>query len=348
MKYLFIGAGAIGSYLGGSLLDAGCDVCFLEKPEYATSLAERGISVKLLNRRIHLSPVRVFSSPEDAFRTPVDVVVFAIKSFDTEEAAREISGYSDSISHVLCLQNGVENEPILEKYFGKDKVIGGSVTSSIGRLSAGDVVLEKQRGIGMEDAGEVTRRIAHDFNQAGLNARIFPRRLDLKWSKMLSNLLVNSTCAILDMTPHDVLRSKDLFHVEMRLFIEALDVMRAQGIRPINLPRVPMQTLAWIVRLLPEVLLQPLLYKPLGGGRGGKMPSLHIDLHHGRRDSEVVVLNGAVTRFGHANQIPTPVNEALTATMLTLVASPEMQEKFSHNPGALLDAIREKEGSYVA
>jgi len=108
-----------------------------------------------------------------------------------------------------------------------------------------------------------------------------------------------------------------------------------------------MQTLAWIVRLLPEVLLQPLLYKPLGGGRGGKMPSLHIDLHHGRRDSEVVVLNGAVTRFGHANQIPTPVNEALTATMLTLVASPEMQEKFSHNPGALLDAIREKEGSYA-
>jgi 2-dehydropantoate 2-reductase len=171
--------------------------------------------------------------------------------------------------------------------------------------------------------------------------------MDLKWSKMLSNLLVNSTCAILDMTPQEVLRSKDLFHIEMRLFKEALDVMKEQGISPINLPRVPMQTLAWIVRLLPEEILQPLLYKPLGGGRGGKMPSLHIDLHHGRKDSEVVVLNGAVSRFGHANHVQTPVNEALTETLLMLASSPELQEKFSHNPIALIDAIRKKDTSYA-
>lgn len=343
MNYLILGAGAIGSYLGGSLLDCGFDVSFLEKEEYADTLTNHGITVKLLNRRIHHSPVRVFSNPAEAFKTPADIVVFAIKSFDTEEAAKGLSNFRDSIRHVLCLQNGVENEPILEKYFGKEKVIGGSVTSAIGRLSAGDVVLEKLRGIAIEDQGDVTNQIAIDFNLAGLNAHVYPRRMDLKWSKMLSNLLVNSTCAILDMTPHEVLKSNELFHMEMRLFKEAIAVMEKQGIKPINLPKVPMLTLATMVRWLPEYILRPLLHKPLGGGRGLKMPSLHIDLHHGRRDSEVVVLNGAVSRFGRLCHVSTPVNDTLTEVLVQLVEHPELQMTYSKNPSKLMEEIHRRE-----
>ena len=62
---------------------------------------------------------------------------------------------------------------------------------------------------------------------------------------------------------------------------EALAVMAAQGIRPVNLPEMPVRALALALRL-PSFLARPVLKKVVGGGRGGKMPSFHIDLHAGR------------------------------------------------------------------
>ncbi len=264
MKYLMIGAGAIGTYLGGSLLSAGKEVAFLEKPEYADSLVKNGVTIHIGDQVIHHAPVMVFSDVKDAFRDEVDVVIFVIKSFDTEEAAAELAPFGSRIKRVLCLQNGVENEIILEKTFGKEKVIGGSVTSAIARIAAGDVRLEKLRGIGIENRDGLTEDIVRDFNDAGLNAIAYPHRMDLKWSKMLSNLLLNASCAILDMTPLEVIQSREVFHLELLQFREAVRVMRKLGIKPTNIPRVPIKTLSLVIHLLPEMLLAKSLAKTAG------------------------------------------------------------------------------------
>ena len=343
MKYLIIGAGAIGSYLGGSLLSAGKVVSFLEKPEYASSLNQNGITIKSPDHKIHHAPVSVFSTADSAFYEPVDIVIFAIKSFDTKEAAEELSPLREKIKAVLCLQNGVENESILERYFGADKVIGGSVTSAIGRVSAGDVILEKLRGIGIEKKSNFSDEMLADFNQAGLNAKFFPHRLDMKWSKMLSNLLLNASCAILDMTPAEIMNSKEIFHLEMEQFREAVRVMDKLGIKVTNLPGVPMKTLSMLIKYVPEDILQKVLFKPLGGGRGAKMPSLHIDLHQGKSQSEVIFLNGAVSRFGKQVQVPTPVNDTYSETLTILVEHTDLRTEFSRNIQAVLSRISEKE-----
>jgi 2-dehydropantoate 2-reductase len=72
----------------------------------------------------------------------------------------------------------------------------------------------------------------------------------------------------------------------------------------------------------PKALIRPVLRSQIGGARGGKLPSLHIDLHSGKGRSEVGWLNGAVVRKGQEVGVKTPVNRALTEVLSALVANP--------------------------
>jgi 2-dehydropantoate 2-reductase len=87
---------------------------------------------------------------------------------------------------------------------------------------------------------------------------------------------------------------------------------------------------------LPRVIAQPVLRRVVGGGRGGKMPSFHLDLHGGRGQTEVGWLNGAVMRYGHEHAVRTPVNRVLTETLEALSAGRLDQGSFRHRPAALL------------
>jgi 2-dehydropantoate 2-reductase len=140
----------------------------------------------------------------------------------------------------------------------------------------------------------------------------------MKWSKMLTNLLANASSAILDMTPAQIFADTGLFRLERWQLREALSVMKALDIRVVDLPGVPVRLLVFAVRFLPAVLSRSLMQKAVGKGRGGKMPSFHIDLYAGRGQSEVDYLNGAVVRFGESVGVATPVNRLLNETLLSL------------------------------
>ena len=141
----------------------------------------------------------------------------------------------------------------------------------------------------------------------------------MKWSKLLTNLLSNASSAILNLTPAQIYSDPALYQIELDQVREALDVMRIQGIKAVNLPGVPVKILAAVIKYLPYWLSQPLLSKMIGRGRGQKMPSFHIDLYSGREKSEVSQLNGAVVRAGKISQISTPVNSFMTDTLLSLM-----------------------------
>ncbi len=341
MKYLIFGAGAIGTYIGGSLLKAGRDVRFIDRIEAIPDLLVNGISLRADEHTYNNRDVKVFSDPGQAFAESIDVVVFAMKSFDTLTAARTISTFNDKFKVVLCIQNGVENEQVIAEEIGWDKVIGGTVTSSIGRLGLGNVVLERKRGIGILHKGDISQQIYRDFQDADLNPILFDSLPNMKWSKMLSNLLGNASCAILDMTPTEVFSSKSIYKLEVDQIKEALRVMKANGWKTVNLPGVPMQALIYVISLLPTPISQLILKNKLGGGRGAKMPSFHIDLHSGKTQSEVVYLNGAVERFGEKVGVPTPVNSTFMRVLLSLVDQPQMIEEYRKNPQLLIDSIRQ-------
>jgi 2-dehydropantoate 2-reductase len=341
MKYLVIGAGAIGTYIGGSLLRSGQEVVFLERKELIEKLRKSGIRINLEDEAYSSSNIQVLSDIHQALSNSVDIVIFAMKSFDTELAAKMLLPVKDRFKAVLCLQNGVENEKKIGSYIGEDKVIGGSVTSAIERLDSGQAILERKRGIGIANSHILSRSIVDEFNIAGLNAKLFPNLMDLKWSKMLSNLLGNATSAILNMTPAEIFSSPEVYKIEYMEMMEAVKVMEGLNIQIVNLPGVPMRLLLLIMLRLPIPISRPLLAKMLGSGRGGKMPSFHIDLHSGRKVLESGFLNGAISRNGLVVNIPTPVNDVLDQKLQRLASDNTLIKEYDHRPARLVSDINE-------
>ena len=346
LSILVFGAGAIGGYLGGSLALQGHRVVFLERPHNAPILLERGLHLYLGADHRHLHPLEVVTSIEEALQPATlniqpgfDLALFALKSYDTASALESLAPFAAQLPPFLCLQNGVENEAALAAVLGPGKVVAGTVTTAVAKDGPGQVRLERLRGVGLAAGHLLSARIAAALNAAGLNARLYADGAAMKWSKLLTNLLTNASCAILDQSPAEVMAHPGLFAIEMRQLREALAVMRAMKLPVVDLPGTPVRALAFGTRL-PAGLARPLMARAVGRSRGAKMPSLHIDLHGGKERSEVDWLNGAVVRAGTRVGVKTPVNQFLTETLLALVEKKGKGNSFRGDSDALINAIK--------
>lgn len=350
MKFLCIGAGAIGTYIGGSLALAGHPVIFVEQPALLAALRARGLTLDLGKvpaarqpRATLLPPAVSFSaSLAEALAARPDVILFALKSFDTQSALDSLAPLyraQNSSAPVLCLQNGVENEPLLAAALGAENVITATVTSAVGRGPAAEIVLEKLRGVGLAAGHPLSADILRAMNAAQLNARLFPRAADMKWSKLLTNLLANPSSAILNLTAAEIYAHPGLYRLEIEQLRECLAVMRAQNISVVDLPGTPVRALA-LAAMLPPWLSKPLLSRAAGAGRGAKMPSFHIDLYAGRKQSEVIYLHGAVARVAKNLGMAAPVNQFLTETLLALTTGRLPLTFYARQPEKFLQAAR--------
>ena len=351
LKFLVFGAGAIGAYFGGSLVIAGHDVVFVEQPKMVKELREHGLRLDLtIDKRrktqdafvVEPRSFVVAPSLEEALKFgPFDVALFALKSFDTAAALEGMKPFAEKLPPILCLSNGVENEQVIADAFGPEKVIYGTVTTAIGRRGAGDVVLEKLRGVGVASGNLLSETLVAVLDGAYLNCRLYSDPHSMKWSKMLTNLISNPTSAILNMTAAQVFANKKLYKLEIDMLKECLLVMKAQGLEVVNLPGTPVKALAFATRL-PLPLSRPFLSRAAGSGRGAKMPSFHIDLYSGRGRSEVEYLHGAVVREGKKRGISTPVNELLTTTLLALTNKEIPLDEYADQPEKLLSRVIHK------
>jgi 2-dehydropantoate 2-reductase len=347
LNILVFGAGAIGTYIGGSLALAGHRLTFVEQPTVAEILRERGLKLDLsVDKRrgarsvFEVRDVEIVDSLESALAsTRFDVAIFALKSFDTAPALEALKPFRDVLPPILSLQNGVDNEPAIAEALGADKVIYGTVTSAIGRGGPGEITLEKMRGVGVAHSTELSGRIYLAMEEAMLNCWFFPNAAEMKWSKLLTNLLANPTSAILNMTAAEIYAHPGLYRLEIEQLRECLAVMKAQGLNAVDLPGTPVRALK-LAAQLPAWLSKPFLSKAAGAGRGGKMPSFHIDLYAGRPMSEVTYLHGAVARAGEQFGVPTPVNTLLTETLLALTEKRIPLDAYARQPEKLLAELK--------
>lgn len=335
LRVLSFGAGAIGTYIGGSLALDGNQVVFIERPETAAQISSLSLTIDGQTKKVD-HPVVTASLEEALAHGPFDVALFALKSFDTAGALKGMEPFKDQMPPILCLQNGVENEELIAETLGPDKVIPGTITSAVGKLGLGRIALERFRGMGIATGHPLSERLQAAFESAGLGATLISPPAGMKWSKMLTNLISNASSAILDMPPGEIFVHPGLFELEVQQIREALRVMKALDIPVVNLPGTPVKAFVFAAKSLPLTLSRPLLAKAIGSGRGDKMPSFHIDLHSGRGQSEVDYLNGAVSRFGKKVGVPTPVNDFLTATLISLVNGEIELTDYKSNPEKLL------------
>ncbi len=337
MKILCFGAGAIGSYIAGSLALIGNPLIYIEKEQFIDALLSNGVRIEdISGEKHHLKRFEAYGTADEAFaRHDFDLVITAVKGFNTEDVIRALKPHAAKIPAVLSLQNGVENEEKYAAAFGEEKIIPCSVCTAISRGEQGSIRVEKLRGIGIADTHPICEKLVQECCEAGLKAKLMQDGPAMKWSKMISNLLSNAGSAIFNMTPAEVFGDPDGFALEMKQIRETLDVMAALGISPTDIPGVPVKALCFAVRYLPAFITRPILVKAVGGGRGGKMPSFYIDLHAGRKESEVEFLNGAVVRYGEKLGIDTPVNKAYYGILTRLAEGSLPLDTYERDPKKL-------------
>src|SRR5580704_772884 len=123
MRLLVVGAGAIGGYFGGRLLQAGRDVTFLVRPKRAAELAHAGLVIKSPNGDVTLKNPPTVQA--DKLAEKFDMVLLSCKAFDLDDAIKSFAPAVGPQTAIIPLLNGMRQLDVLDKKFGRDRVLGG-------------------------------------------------------------------------------------------------------------------------------------------------------------------------------------------------------------------------------
>ena len=136
MRVLVVGAGAIGGYFGGRMLQAGRDVTFLVRPKRASELASAGLVIKSPNGDVTLNPATLQA---DTIKDTFDVVLLSCKAYDLDDAIKSFAPAVGPQTSIIPMLNGMLHLDTLDRKFGRERVLGG--------LCAIQVTLNEQREV---------------------------------------------------------------------------------------------------------------------------------------------------------------------------------------------------------
>ncbi len=298
-----VGAGAVGCYFGAMLARSGIHVTLIGRQPHMEAIAHEGLLLKGL--RLHERiPVAASTSIEKGVRS-AGVVLFAVKTVDTETAAREMQPFLPPDAAVLSFQNGVDNVDRIYSaagrraipaavYVAAEMTAPGQVTHS----ARGDLVIGHRAGWPRQPGLEP---LAAMFEHADIPCRISDAIETELWTKMALNCAYNAISALTRARYGRMARFEPVRGLLRRAIAETVAVARAEGVS-VSEPA------------LVEAALQ------LGEAAGRALSSTAQDIARGRR-TEIDSLNGYVTRRGAALGIATPVSDTLYALVKLLEES---------------------------
>jgi len=188
MRFLVVGAGALGGYFGGRLLQAGQDVHFLLRPRRAAQLAANGLVIKSPAGNAHIpAPPHVLSDDIDA---PFDVVIVGCKAYDLAQTIDSFAAAVGPDTAVIPLLNGMQHLDALAERFGRERVLGGLCLISAVLDDAGTVLhLNDMHALnfGELDGGRSVRvdEIAAAFASANFSSAASDSILQAMWEKWM-------------------------------------------------------------------------------------------------------------------------------------------------------------------
>lgn len=287
MKIAVMGAGAVGCYFGARLARAGDDVTLIARPAHVDAIAQRGLIFESggLQDSIPVQATTDASGVMDA-----DIVLFCVKSTDTESAGRLIALYLKPDATVLCLQNGVDNAERLQPLI-KPVAIPAAVYVAVDMAGPGHV-RHHGRGDLIIGGSPTSAAIATHFNDAAIPTTVSDRVIDTLWTKLTTNCAYNALSAVAELPYGPMLKVEGVAEIIEIVVEECVAVARALGV---FLPRDIAKTVLALAGTMPQ-----------------QYSSTAQDLARGK-PSEIDHLNGYVVRKGAELGIPTPVNRTLQA-----------------------------------
>jgi len=293
-----LGAGALGSAIGGTLAAGGSDVTLVDRYDaHVDAINRSGLRMQVGDSE---RVVRVTAVTDARALSTMDLVIVLVKSYDTrgaiEAAAPSIVG-PDTV--VMSLQNGMGHEDILADVVGRDHLMAGKTYVGGVFLSPGNVIAGTQRKetiIGELDGriSDRARAIAAEFERADLPTIISDNIAATIWDKLLINVATGAVAAITRLTYGDLYRVPEIEATAIAAVAEAMAVARAAGI-----------TLSFVDPRDPWV-------KASAGLPAAFKTSMLQSLEKGTL-TEIDFINGAVVRAGAKAGVPTPVNSTLVA-----------------------------------
>ena len=291
-------AGAVGGYFGARLAAAGHDVAFIARGAHRDALRREGLRIESALGNLHLKDINVTDDPKQV--GPVDLVLFAVKLWDTETAGEQTRPLVGPRTRVITLQNGVDSVERLAPILGDEHAIGGATyvvtniaqpgvirhTGAIARVRCGR--LDRRRDAILAGCVEEMKRANIDITLAD------DMLLDL-WKKFV---LLSGTSSITASTrqPLGVIRDdEDMRAFLFKLMHETLTVGQAAGIVfPQDFPAE--------------------LENAVRGFSPAMKASMANDLEAGNR-LELDWLAGKVVALGRKYAVPTPAQEAVYAIL---------------------------------
>jgi 2-dehydropantoate 2-reductase len=226
-----MGAGAVGAYFGARLQQAGEQVVFCCRGENLSELRRGGLRVESYQGDFQLEVSATDDSRDNA---PYDLILFCVKSYDTDTAAKSLAGCIAKDGVLLTLQNGVENEARLGEIFGRNAVMGGN--ARVGAELVAPAKLVHRTGgfiqFGELDGKETSRgrEIAGLFQRAGILGEYTTSLASIRWEKLLWNAAFNSVTALTRSKVGDVIDDIDGAALLRALMSEIVAVAEAEGV----------------------------------------------------------------------------------------------------------------------
>jgi 2-dehydropantoate 2-reductase len=308
-----VGAGAVGCYFGGMLARAGARVTLIGRPVHVDVWRRDGLFVDSVNFQ---ESVSVAAATDVGASGDADLVLFSVKSLDTEETARELACHLRGGALVVSLQNGVDNvermraaalDPIAAVVYVASSMPAPGRVKHGGR---GDLLIGDLPGRSGQPREGAVARVSSWFEAAGVPCRVSPNIEADLWIKLIINAALNAISALASVPYGDIVALPESRETVRRLVNECVAVARAGDV---SLPEVDFAEM--VLRFAEKV--------------GEVYSSTAQDLERGKR-TEIDALNGFVVRCGARLGVPTPVNQSL----LALVKLREAQ--FEHAKGRLL------------
>jgi 2-dehydropantoate 2-reductase len=298
MRVAVMAAGAVGGYFGGRLAAAGHDVAFIARGAHRDAIRRDGLKIESALGDLHLKDLNVTDDPKRV--GPVDVVLFAVKLWDTEKAGEQTRPLVGSNTRVITLQNGVDSVERLVPILGDNAVIGGTTYVVVTIARPG--VIRHTGTIARILCGRLDRRpdavligYVEQIKAANIDITLTDHILLDIWKKFV---LLSGTSGITASTrqPIGVIRDdEDMRAFLYRLMQETIDVGRAAG-----------------VEFSPK--FQAELDRSVAGFHPMMKASMANDLDAGNR-LELDWLAGRIVALGRKYGIPTPAQEAVYAIL---------------------------------
>jgi 2-dehydropantoate 2-reductase len=292
-----VGAGAVGSFFGGMLARAGAQVTLIGRPSHVEVWKRDGLFIDSVNFQATI-PVAA-TTDIDACRD-ADLVLFSVKTRDTEEAARAMAPHLRGDAIVVSLQNGVDNVERMRAVAALDPIAAvvyvASTMPGPGRIKhggRGDLIIGDLPGRSAPPRDTVISAVSGWFEAAGVPCRIAINIEGDLWTKLITNVALNAVSAVVQATYGDIAKVPESREMICRLVDECVAVAAAAGIA------------------LPDMDFADMVLR-FAVAVGPVYSSTAQDLERGRL-TEIDALNGFIVRRGLEREVATPVNQALLA-----------------------------------